>query len=111
MRGLKTPCYETFGTRMNLLEVMWPELIVIGTACVLFLLGVVPKPGARRAAAALALLSLVVTLVLLVRTWMGWTGNTLADSSNTLRVYYFAQYIKMLAVGVGILFVLMSWPA
>jgi NADH-quinone oxidoreductase subunit N len=95
---------------MNLLDVLWPELIVIGTACVLFLLGVLPMPGARRASAALAGLSLLVTLVLLCMP-SHWPTSTMSDSSNALRVFYFAHYIKILAAGIGLLFVLMSWPS
>jgi NADH-quinone oxidoreductase subunit N len=96
---------------MNLLDVMWPELIVIGTACVLFLLGVLPMPGARRASAALALISLLGTFVLLVCfSIFRWPQDVLSDSSNSIRIWYFAHYIKMLATGIGVLFVLMSWP-
>lgn len=97
---------------MNLLEVMWPELIVIGTACVLFLLGVLPMPGARRASAAIALISLLGTFVLLVCYLLfNWPSDALHDSSNAISVWYFAHYIKMLATGIGVLFVLMSWPS
>jgi NADH-quinone oxidoreductase subunit N len=92
---------------MKLLDVMWPELIVIGTACVLFLLGVIPKASARRAAAALSALSLLVTFALL---WSDWPQNTMSDQFNTIRIYTFAHYIKLLTTGVGLLFVLMSWP-
>src|SRR5690242_3608009 len=96
---------------MNLFDVMWPELIVIGTACVLFLLGVLPMPGARRASAALALVSLLGTFVLLVYYLMfRWPQDVMSDSSNAIRVWYFAHYIKILATGIGVLFVLMSWP-
>src|SRR4029079_14970691 len=38
------------------------------------------------------------------------TGSVLVDSYNAFRVFHFAQYIKALSAGVGILFVLLSWP-
>src|SRR5687768_14220519 len=91
-----------------LLKALAPELILITVACALMLLGVVRSAAARRAAAWIALITLVVLF--------GWQltqptpQQTLADDQGTVRVYAFANYIKMLAFGVGALLVLLAWP-
>src|SRR5262245_12479545 len=92
----------------NLIRAMAPELVLTAVACVLFLLGVSSKAASRRTAPVLALLALLVTFGMLV------TGedpsSTLADQYGTFRVYNFALYIKLIASGVGAMFVLLSWP-
>lgn len=94
--------------KLNLIEVLTPELIVGIGACILFLLGVAKSAGSRQMSAALALLTLVIAFVyLLTRTAL---KEPVADAFNTLHVGAFANYIKLLTVGVGILFVLLSWP-
>src|SRR6187549_487939 len=96
---------------MSLWQVTHPELILIIVACALFVLGVFNNPFIRRACAVIALLTLVGLF--------GWQlyqmfiGNlaVLADTYGAFRVYNFAQYIKTLSAGIGILFVLMAWPS
>ncbi|MGB7160598.1 MAG: NADH-quinone oxidoreductase subunit N [Tepidisphaeraceae bacterium] len=92
----------------NLIRAMQPELLLIVVSCVLFLLGVSSRAAARRLAPVLAMAAL-----LFVFGWQVMTPDmdaTLADRSGTFRVFDFAQYIKMLAAGVGVLFVLLAWP-
>ncbi len=91
----------------TLLVAILPELILIGTACVLFLVGVSNKTGARKVVPFLALLALAVVF--------GYQATQLnrpaiTDPTNALHVAQFAQYIKLLAAGVGILLVLLAWP-
>lgn len=92
----------------NLIRAMAPELLLCAVACVLFLLGISTRAAARRIApviAAAALLGVFAWQVLAPE-----QSTTLADQYNTFRVFQFATYIKMLAAGVGVLFVLLAWP-
>lgn len=94
---------------LDLLPLIVPELILIVAACALFLLGIPLKPAARRAAPVVALLALLAAFAVQI---MGpQLGDTVTEPSNTFRLSQFAQYIKMLACGIGLLFVLMSWPS
>jgi len=92
----------------NLIRAMAPELLLVAAACVLFLLGVSSKAGSRRLAPVIALLALLATFVMQV---MAAEPNaTLADQYGTFRVFNFAAYIKLIAAGIGAMFVLLSWP-
>jgi NADH-quinone oxidoreductase subunit N len=92
----------------NLIRAMLPELVLIAAACVLFLLGVSSKAGSRRLAPVIALLALLV--VFGMQCMAGDMNDTLADRYGTFRIFNFAQYIKLIASGVGALFVLLAWP-
>jgi len=85
-----------------------PELILIIAAAVLFLLGMSNAPGARKLAPALALIALLV--VFFMELFGGTDNGAKGDAFGVVRVTQFATYIKMLAAGVGTLFVLLSWP-
>jgi NADH-quinone oxidoreductase subunit N len=91
-----------------LLPAMFPEIVLIAVACALMLLGVSPRAGARRAAAWIALITLVALFIFQVVHEA--PTQTLADPQGTVRVFAFAGYIKMLATGIGILLVLLAWP-
>jgi NADH-quinone oxidoreductase subunit N len=93
----------------SILPEILPELILIATACVLFLLGISTKATARKIAPVLAILALLAVFIL--QATSAANGDTLADSTGALRVSQFGQYIKMLAAGVGAMFVLLSWPS
>src|SRR5688500_12564431 len=93
---------------MDLLRLIIPELILIGTACALFLLGMSTKAAARRAAPWLALAALAV--VFGIEVTRDSDPRTYVDPFNAFRITPFTHYIRMLAAGVGALFVLMSWP-
>jgi NADH-quinone oxidoreductase subunit N len=95
---------------MDLLRLMTPELILIGTACALFLLGTSIRTTARRASPVLAIIALAAVFVLEVLHGSMLQGDVQADSFGTLRVSEFAHYIKMLAAGVGAILVLLAWP-
>jgi NADH-quinone oxidoreductase subunit N len=94
---------------MDLLRLIAPELILIGTACALFLLGVSNKAPARRAAPVVALLALLAALI--VELARGPVDGAQADPFGAFRITAFTQYIRLLAVGVSVMFVLMSWPS
>ncbi len=92
-----------------LLAAMLPELILAIVACALLLLGASAKPSSRRAVPVIALGTLLV--VFLYQIFNGNSEQAIADSAGTFRVFQFAQYIKMLAAGIGMLFVLLAWPS
>src|SRR5687768_12806143 len=100
----------------ELLRALFPEVVLIVVACALLLLGAVPKAGARRAAPIIAILSLVFVFGMqLMREDMGQTPLTerpLTDpnGAGAVMVFNFAQFVKLLSAGVGILFVLLAWP-
>src|SRR5688572_3980013 len=94
---------------MDLLRLIAPELFLIGTACALFLLGVSSKATARRAAPVVALLALLAALV--VEMMRDPSDGALVDPFGAFRITGFTQYIRLLAVGVSVMFVLMSWPS
>ncbi|HZL34187.1 MAG TPA: NADH-quinone oxidoreductase subunit N [Tepidisphaeraceae bacterium] len=96
-----------------LVHLLWPELILAIAACVLFLLGAAPSAGARKLAPWIALIALAIVFCASLFTsagnpdpadhrWIDPTGGVLVGS--------LAAYIKLLASGVGCLFVFLSWP-
>jgi NADH-quinone oxidoreductase subunit N len=91
---------------MSLIEVMLPELVLIGTACILFMLGMSSRSTARLASPWLALLALLGAFVLQVMHY----GTPQIDEYGTFRIHNFAHFIKLIASGIGILFVLLAWP-
>src|ERR1700675_831714 len=93
-----------------LFQAMFPELVLITTACALLLLGAARGATLRRAVPIMALLSLVFVFISQLGRDPGGL-KPLADSYGTFRVFDFAQYIKLLASGVGILLVLLAWPS
>lgn len=98
---------------ISLLPVLWPELLLIVTACGLFLLGLSRKREARVLAAGLALAALVSVFVVSISTEInGPMHDTMGGqgASPTLYVFHFAHYVKVITAGVGILLVLLAWP-
>src|SRR3954467_11447727 len=97
---------------MSLLQVIQPELILVIVACALFIVGVIDRPAARRASAAIAVLALVVVFVLqIVQTGSETASMVLTDPSGAFRVGAMAQYVKLLSAGVGIMLALLAWPS
>jgi NADH-quinone oxidoreductase subunit N len=93
------------------LPVIFPELVLIGAACLLFLVGVRPTAGARRATPVIALIALAFVFAYQLRgDTSGASDRGLIDPTGTFRIGELAQYIKLIASGVGALFVLLSWP-
>ncbi|MDB5299479.1 MAG: hypothetical protein JWO87_1142, partial [Phycisphaerales bacterium] len=90
------------------LYVLWPELLLVTAACALFLLGTVPTSSARRLAPIISLIALGV--VFLVNLFQHSIEMGEPDPTGVFRVDNFSIYIKILASGMGMLFVLLSWP-
>lgn len=95
-----------------LLQAMLPELILSIAACALLLLGASTKTSARKAAPVIALGALLI--VVIYQLGLEPSNKILsdsADSTGTFRIFSFAQFIKLLAAGIGMLFVLLAWPS
>jgi NADH-quinone oxidoreductase subunit N len=92
----------------NLILGLWPELALIGTACVLLVLGAMRGDLARRVGPVLALVALVAALGLQVMLF----GSPMEDRAftNSVLVGPMAQYVKILTCAAGVLFVLLAWP-
>src|SRR5688500_16237861 len=102
-----------------LVSLLLPELILIGVACALFLLGLSRKESSRRLTAIIALLALVVVFAIqAVRVGAASSGTQYDEyggfingvPTGTVRIAEFAQYIKLIAAGVAILLLLLAWP-
>src|SRR4051812_17152582 len=94
---------------MNVVSVLLPELILIIAASVLFLVGMCPAAAARKFAPFIALVSLAIVFFMQLGKNPG--DNAIVDSLGTVRIVQMGVYIRMLAAGVGMLFVLLSWPS
>jgi NADH-quinone oxidoreductase subunit N len=96
---------------MTLLSLIAPELVLIAVACGLFFLGTVHKPAARRAAAGVALVTLVGVFAWQLGVFLSdpmAAGRT--DDWGTVRVGAFVTFVNVLVTGVGSLLVLLAWP-
>ena len=93
-------------------NLLLPELILGAVACVLILLGCSMKVASRKIAPILALGALVLIFAIQISRQSPDTTatHTLTDHSGTLRVYHFAQYIKLLVAGIGAMLLLLAWP-
>ncbi len=93
-------------------QLLLPELILGTVACVLMLLGCSMKVATRKLVPILALVALIAVFAI----QLGRQGSdntsarTLTDISGTFRIFHFAQYIKLLVAGVGIMLLLLAWP-
>ena len=97
----------------TLVNALLPEIILCSVACALFLIGVSRKPAMRRMAGMLALVAMVVVFgiqLLTMREVSGPPLPPLVDDWGTVRIYNFAQFIKLLAAGVGAMLVLLNMP-
>jgi NADH-quinone oxidoreductase subunit N len=94
----------------SIFQALLPELILIATACVLLLMGAAKGAGVRKVVPIVALLALAFVFIYQL-TQDPLTTGVLSDPANSLRVFTLAQYIKLLAAGVGILLVLLAWPS
>src|SRR5438874_13597712 len=94
-----------------LVQAMFPELVLMTAACALLLLGAVRGAATRRVVPVVALLALVFVFGYQLAHDTSAAFRPIADEFGTLRVFNFAQYIKLLAAGVGVLLILLAWPS
>jgi NADH-quinone oxidoreductase subunit N len=93
---------------MTLVLNLWPELLLIATACLLLVMGSLGGAGARRLAPVLAVIALLLATAGPLLQW----GQPLDDRSltNSVGGGAMAQFFKILAGAAGLLFVLLAWP-
>jgi NADH-quinone oxidoreductase subunit N len=88
---------------------MWPEFVLGIVGAFLLLLGTSSKRTSRRIAPVVALVTLIVIFII------EWSLNPLAalhsGAGDTVRLFNFTWYIKLLTSGIGILLVLIAWPS
>jgi len=123
----------------SLLTLLLPELILVAAAALLFLMGLSDKSGTRRLTPWIAMLALAACFAIQVYRSAG-QGNptqydeyggaaratTLAGNAaaaapaagiptpvfyGTLRAADFTQYVKLITAGIGMLLLLLAWPA
>ncbi len=107
----------------SLFSLLLPELILIGVACALFIVALSSKARARRLAPWLALIALIVVFGLQITridAAQSGSAHTLHDNLGgfsqtgqaygTVRVFEFAQYLKLIIAAVGAMLVLLAWP-
>src|SRR5580658_9644305 len=94
----------------TLVNALLPEIILCSVACVLFLIGVSRDPSMRRLAGVLALIAMVVVFAIQFVTMQQRLQVALIDDWGTVRIFNFAQFIKLLAAGVGAMLVLLNMP-
>jgi NADH-quinone oxidoreductase subunit N len=93
---------------LQILNVLWPEMLLVIVGCALLLVGVVQRVSARRYAPFIAVGSLAMIFIVLL--WSGTTDSPSWDKWNTLFIYKFQEYVKLIAAGTGVLLVLLAWP-
>jgi NADH-quinone oxidoreductase subunit N len=104
----------------SLVWLLLPELILAAVACALFIFGLSKNVSTRRMTALIALVALAVVLIIQMLRVSGGAPGTGYDNyggygdggaaTGTVRIGEFAQYIKLIAAGVGILLLLLAWP-
>ena len=96
----------------DLLTALAPEIFLATVACILFLVGTSAKPFSRRLAGHVALVA--VTAVFLVQCYRFIVPATpdvaVTDIGGAVHVHHFAQFVKLIAAGVGALLVLLNQP-
>jgi NADH-quinone oxidoreductase subunit N len=82
------------------------EIILLGAAMLLLLLGTSQKEFARRVAPALALIAVGLAFLL----QLGRLDGTFIDGWNQIELTPLAQYFRLIALGVSIPLILLAWP-
>lgn len=87
-----------------LLTILAPELTLVIAGAVILLTGLSKSPGARRLAAPLAVIAVLLAAVIIA------TANQTSESISGLRVTGLSYYIRLVTLGVGVLVLLAHWP-
>jgi NADH-quinone oxidoreductase subunit N len=89
---------------------MLPELLLVGAACILILLGIGKADFDRRIAPMIGLIALIVVFGYQMMLLAKADAGSEYDRSNSIAVGEFVQFIKCIAAGVGALLFLLAWP-
>jgi len=90
----------------GIVSLLIPELTLIIGACVILLIGIARSPALRSLAGWLAL---VTVLAALITTW--YASLPAGPLSNAgLRLTNLTWYVRLIALGIGLLVLLVHWP-
>lgn len=97
---------------MSLFQILLPEIFLIVTACVLFLLPIFARNATGRAAATLALVGVAGALSMASVQYLSRSQASMAwiDTYGGLRVTGFSLFVRMAALFVAGMLVLLNWP-
>jgi NADH-quinone oxidoreductase subunit N len=87
---------------------MWPESLLVLVGCVLLLFGTSKTAAARKLTPVLAVLTLVA--IFLIELFTGTAEQLNHAVVDTVLVFRFELYIKLISAGAGIMLVLIAWP-
>lgn len=100
-----------------LLNIILPELLLAGVACLCMLLGVSRQPSVRKAIPVIAIISLLFLLgcslgiIPLFASAFSLHDQSLHDLTNTVRLNYFGCYIQSITLAIGVLLIMLAWPS
>ena len=92
----------------QIFTLLWPEILLVTVGSLLLLIGMTQQPAVRRLAPLAALVSLSLIFIALLAT--GPMSSPAHDHWNTVLIYRFQDYIKLITAGGGVLLVLLAWP-
>ena len=90
--------------------VLWPETLLVVVACALLLLGVAQSAIVRRIIPVAAFCTLAIVFIGLFLSGSEQSRSGTHDYWNTLFVYHFQEYVRLIAAGGGMLLALLAWP-
>lgn len=102
---------------LPILHIILPELILVCVACLCMLMGVSRNPAVRKSIPVIALIALLVlfagitNMVHIFGDILPTHDQALYDATNAVRMHQFAWYIQSITLAMGILLVLLAWPA
>ena len=99
---------------MSLFTILLPEICLVSTACVLFLLAFAGRRGTGRVAATIGLVGVLAALVVAVSQYRSeaFHGPTIvSDVYTNFRVTNFGLFIRVIALATAALLLLLSWPS
>lgn len=95
----------------NVLHYILPEVILLVGAAVLFVLGAAKSVNSRRAAPVIAALALIgAFLAAMVSRNSDLLHVSPVERTGSIALTGFSIYIKLISIGVAVLFVLLAWP-
>ena len=98
---------------MSLFQILLPEIFLVVTACVLFLLGFVVRGHNGRASATVALIGVAFAFVM-AAIQLGRMPTdgvaSFADAFDGVRLNGFAAFVRVSALFVSLVLVLLNWP-
>jgi NADH-quinone oxidoreductase subunit N len=92
----------------QIFSVLWPEILLVVVGALLLLGGVVQRASLRRSAPVIAFITLAVIFAAFFAE--SPIRHAATDRWNTVSVYTFQQYVKLITAGIGVLLVLLAWP-